>query len=123
MIPFEVYRRLREEQKELARRIHRLSQFIDDHDSKGTDDELSDDYMGLLRDQLESMKDYNTCLVQRIGIAVTEGVTHEPHCVCGKAMDNKPKHELGDKVNPDEIVSDEDERNFGFHSWVGIFGE
>ena len=123
MIPFEVYRRLREEQKELARRIHRLSQFIDNHDNMGTNKELNDDYMDILRDQLESMKDYNTCLVQRIGIAVTEGVTHEPHCVCGKAMDNKPKHELGDKVNPDEIVSDEDERNFGFHSWVGIFGE
>ena len=37
--------------------------------------------------------------------------------------DPAPKHELGDKVNPDEIVSDEDEHNFGFHSWVGIFGE
>ncbi len=123
MISYKFYEILREEQKELARRIHRLSQFIDNHDNMGTNKELDDEYMDILRDQLESMKDYNTCLVQRIGIAVTEGVTHEPHCVCGKAMDNKPKHELGDKVNPDEIVSDEDERNFGFHSWVGIFGE
>ena len=123
MFPLEVYKRLREEQRELAVRIGRLEQFIDNHDNMGTSKELNDDYMSLLRDQLESMKHYNVCLVQRIGLAVTEGVTHEPHCVCGKAMDNKPKHELGDKVNPDEIVSDEDERNFGFHSWVGIFGE
>ena len=123
MFPYEVYKRLREEQKELAVRIGRLEQFIDNHDNMGTNKELNDDYMNLLRDQLESMKDYNSCLVYRIGIAVTEGVKREPHCVCGKAMDNKPKHELGDKVNPDEIVSDEDERNFGFHSWVGIFGE
>ena len=123
MFPYEVYKRLREEQRELAVRIGRLNQFIDNHDNMGTNKELDDDYMDLLRDQLESMKAYNGCLIQRIGFAVTEGVTHEPHCVCGKAMDNKPKHELGDKVNPDEIVSDEDERNFGFHSWVGIFGE
>lgn len=123
MIPLEVYKRLHEEQRELAVRIGKLEQFIDNHDNMGTNKELNDDYMSLLRDQLETMKHYNVCLVQRIGIAVTEGVTHEPHCVCGKAMDNKPKHELGDKVNPDEIVSDEDERNFGFHSWVGIFGE
>ena len=123
MFPLEVYKRLREEQRELAVRIGRLNQFIDNHDNKGMNKELDGDYMDLLRDQLESMKAYNGCLIQRIGFAVTEGVTHEPHCVCGKAMDNKPKHELGDKVNPDEIVSDEDERNFGFHSWVGIFGE
>ena len=123
MFPYKFYEILREEQRELAARIGRLAQFIDDHDNKGMSKELSDDYMDILRDQLEHMKDYNGCLVYRIGIAVTEGVTHEPHCACGKAMDNKPKHELGDKVNPDEIVSDEDERNFGFHSWVGIFGE
>ena len=134
MFPYKVYEMLREEQRELAVRIGRLNQFIDNHDK-----ELDDDYMDILRDQLESMKDYNTCLVQRIGIAVTEGIepatvqldakkfreacAKHKDCVCGKAMDNKPKHELGDKVNPDEIVSDEDERNFGFHSWVGIFGE
>ena len=58
---------------ELAARIYRLSQFIGDHDNKGMSKELCDDYMDILRDQLESMKDYNTCLVQRIGIAVTDG--------------------------------------------------
>ena len=74
MFPYEVYKRLREEQKELAVRIGRLEQFIDNHDNMGTNKELSDDYMNILIDQLESMKDYNTCLVQRIGIAVTEGI-------------------------------------------------
>ena len=74
MTPYKVYERLREEQKELAVRIGRLEQFIDDHDNKGTNKELNDDYMNLLRDQLESMKDYNSCLVYRIGIAVTEGI-------------------------------------------------
>ena len=74
MFPYEVYKRLREEQKELAVRIGRLEQFIDNHDNMGTNKELSDDYMSLLRDQLESMKHYNVCLVQRIGIAVTEGI-------------------------------------------------
>ena len=139
MFPYKFYEILREEQRELALRIGRLEQFIDDHDNKGMNKELNDDYMDLLRDQLESMKDYNTCLVQRIGLAVTEGIepatvqldakkfreacAKHKDCVCGKAMDNKPEHELGDKVDPDKIVSDEDERNFGFHSWVGIFGE
>ena len=119
MFPYEVYQKLREEQRELAVRIGKLEQFIDNHDNIGTNKELSDDYMGILRDQLDAMKDYNTCLVQRIGIAVTERDMPEPHCVCGKAMDNKPKHELGDKVNPDEIVADEDEHNFGFCcGWV-----
>ena len=74
MFPLEVYKRLREEQRELAVRIGRLEQFIDNHDNMGMDDEFSNDYIDLLRDQLESMKDYNTCLVQRIGIAVTEGI-------------------------------------------------
>ena len=74
MIPYKVYKKLRVEQWELAVRIGRLEQFIDDHDNKGMSKELNDDYMKLLRDQLESMKDYNTCLVQRIGIAVTEGI-------------------------------------------------
>ena len=154
MFPLEVYKGLREEQRELAGRIHRLSQFIDNHDNMGTNKELDDEYMDILRDQLESMKDYCSCLVMRIGIAVTEGVEHSPvsrransavlrdvkkfredlandnkgcgdcdGCVCGKAMDNKPKHELGDKVNPDEIVSDEDAHNFfGFHveRWTDV---
>ena len=74
MIPYKVYKRLREEQKELAVRIGRLEQFIDNHDNMGTNKELSDDYMDILRDQFESMKDYNSCLVHRIGIAVTEGI-------------------------------------------------
>ena len=74
MFPYEVYKRLREEQRELAVRIGRLNQFIDNHDNMGTDKELNDDYMDILRDQLESMKDYNGCLVHRIGIAVTEGI-------------------------------------------------
>ena len=74
MIPYKVYKRLRVEQWELAVRIGRLEQFIDDHDNKGMSKELCDDYMKLLRDQLESMKDYNSCLVYRIGIAVTEGI-------------------------------------------------
>lgn len=74
MFPYKVYEKLRVEQWELAVRIGRLAQFIDDHDNKGMNKELNDDYMDLLRDQLESMKDYNTCLVQRIGIAVTEGI-------------------------------------------------
>lgn len=74
MTPYKVYERLREEQRELAVRIGRLEQFIDNHDNKGTDDELSDDCMNLLRDQLDAMKDYNACLVYRIGIAVTEGI-------------------------------------------------
>ena len=74
MFPLEVYKRLREEQRELALRIGRLAQFIDNHDNMGTNKELNDDYMDLLRDQLESMKDYNSCLIHRIGIAVTEGI-------------------------------------------------
>ena len=74
MIPYKVYKRLRVEQWELAVRLGRLEQFIDNHDNMGTNKELSDDYMSLLRDQLESMKDYNSCLVHRIGIAVTEGI-------------------------------------------------
>ena len=79
MFPYKVYKRLREEQKELAVRIGRLEQFIDDHDNKGMNKELNDDYMKLLRDQLESMKDYNSCLVYRIGIAVTEGIAPQEH--------------------------------------------
>ena len=74
MFPYEVYKRLREEQRELAVRIGRLEQFIDNHDNMGTNKELSDDYMDILRAQLEPMKHYNVCLVQRIGIAVTEGI-------------------------------------------------
>ena len=74
MFPYEVYKRLREEQWELAVRIGRLEQFIDNHDNMGTNKELSDDYMDILRDQWDAMKDYNNCLIHRIGIAVTEGI-------------------------------------------------
>lgn len=128
MIPLKVFQRLREEQKELAVRIGRLEQFIDNHDNKGTNEELNDDYMDILRDQLDAMKDYNTCLVQRIGIAVTDGIAPQERSRGNQAIrrdvnkfretdprDLAPKHELGDKVNPDEIVADEDERNFGFY--------
>ena len=74
MFPYKVYKRLREEQKELAVRIGMLEQFIDDHDNKGMSKELNDDYMDILRDQWDAMKDYNNCLIHRIGIAVTEGI-------------------------------------------------
>ena len=74
MIPRKVYEMLREEQRELAVRIGRLAQFIDNHDNMGTNKELNDEYMDILRDQLEAMKDYNGCLIQRIGIAVTDGI-------------------------------------------------
>ena len=74
MFPYEVYQKLREEQRELAVRIGRLEQFIDDHDNKGMNKELNDDYMDILRDQWDAMKDYNNCLIHRIGIAVTEGI-------------------------------------------------
>ena len=74
MFPYEVYKRLREEQRELAVRIGRLEQFIDNHDNMGTNKELNDDYMDILRDQWDAMKDYNNCLIHRIGIAVTEGI-------------------------------------------------
>ena len=43
MFPLEVYKRLREEQSELAVRIGMLAQFIDDHDNKGLCKELNDD--------------------------------------------------------------------------------
>lgn len=74
MFPRKVYERLRVEQWELAVRIGKLAQFIDDHDNKGMSKELSDDYMGILRDQWEAMKEYNNCLIHRIGIAVTKGI-------------------------------------------------
>lgn len=131
MITHKDFIRLREEQKELAVRIGRLEQFIDNHDSMGTDNELSDDYVDILRDQLESMKDYNSCLVQRIGIAVTDGIAPQERSRGNQAIrrdvnkfresckpdpiDPAPKYELGDKVDPDEIVSDEDEHNFNFY--------
>ena len=122
MFPHKVYERLREEQRELAVRIGRLAQFIDDHDK-----ELNDDYMSLLRDQLETMKHYNVCLVQRIGIAVTEGIAPLERSRGNQAIrrdvnkfrescepdprDPAPKQD-SDKV----VADDEDAHNFfGFH--------
>ena len=136
MFPLKVYERLREEQRELAVRIGRLKQFIDDHDNKGMNKELNDDYMDLLRDQLDAMKDYNTCLVQRIGIAVTDGIAPQERSRGNQAIrrdvnkfresceiDPRDSRErvtrLGHpapKQDPDKVVADEDEHNFfGFY--------
>ena len=132
MFPYEVYKRLREEQRELAVRIGRLAQFIDDHDNMGVNKELNDDYMDILRDQLESMKHYNVCLVQRIGIAVTEGIAPLERSRGNQAIrrDVKQFRESCEpdprdpaKQDSDRVVADEDERNFGFSSWVDIFSE
>lgn len=126
MFPYEVYKRLREEQRELAVRIGGLEQFIDNHDK-----ELCDDYMSLLRDQLESMKHYNVCLVQRIGIAVTEGIAPQERSRGNQAIrrdvnkfrescepdpkDPAPKQD-SPKQDSDKVVADEDEHNFfGFY--------
>ena len=140
MIPYKVYKRLRVEQWELAVRIGRLEQFIDNHDNMGTNKELNDDYMNLLRDQLESMKGYNACLVHRIGIAVTEGIeplersrgnqairrdvnkfreSCEPDPKDSASKQDSPKQD-SPKQDSDKVVADEDEHNFfGFCSgWV-----
>jgi hypothetical protein len=134
MFPRKVYERLRVEQWELAVRIGRLEQFIDDHDNKGMNKELNDDYMDLLRDQLESMKDYNTCLVQRIGIAVTEGIAPQERSRCNQAIlrdvkkfretdPRDPAKQNPAKQDSDKVVADEDEHNFfGFHveRWTDV---
>ena len=122
MIPYKVYERLREEQRELADRIGWLEQFIDNHNSKGTDNELSDDYMDILRDQLDAMKDYNTCLVHRIGIAVTEGIAPQERSRGNQAIRrdvNKFREsrepdprDPASKQDSDKIVVDEDYCNF-----------
>ena len=123
MFPRKVYERLRVEQWELAVRIGRLEQFIDDHDNKGMNKELNDDYMDLLRDQLESMKDYNTCLVQRIGIAVTEGIEPQERSRGNQAIrrdvkkfretdPRDPAKQDSAKQNPDMVVACEDYCNF-----------
>ena len=135
MFPYEVYKRLREEQRELAVRIGRLEQFIDNHDSVDTDKELSDDYMGILRDQLDAMKEYNKYLVHRIGIAVTKGIAPQERSRGNQAIrrdvnkfrescepdprDPAPKQD-SPKQDSDKVVADEDEHNFfGFCSgWV-----
>ena len=126
MIPLKAFQRLRGEQKELAVRIDRLSQFIDDHDNKGTNKELCDDYVNLLRDQLDAMKDYNACLVYRIGIAVTEGIAPQERSRGNQAIRRDVKQfresckpdprDPAPKQDPDKVVADEDEHNFfGFY--------
>ena len=130
MFPLEVYKRLREEQSELAVRIGKLNQFIDNHDNMGTSKELNDDYMDLLRDQLESMKDYNNCLIHRIGIAVTEGIAPQERSRGNQAIlrDVKKFRETdprdpAPKQDSDKVVADEDEHNFfGFHveRWTDV---
>ena len=126
MFPYEVYKRLREEQRELAVRIGVLEQFIDNHDNKDMNKVLCDDYMKLLRDQLESMKDYNSCLVYRIGIAVTEGIAPLERSRGNQAIRRdvnkfrescKPDpRDPAPKQDSDKVVADEDEHNFfGFY--------
>ena len=123
MFPLEVYKRLREEQRELAVRIGRLAQFIDDYDNKSKNlvpavKELSDDYMDLLRDQLESMQAYNGCLIQRIGFAVTEGIAPQERSRGNQAIlrDVKKFRETDPrdpaKQDPDRVVACEDYCNF-----------
>ena len=135
MFPLEVYKRLREEQRELALRIGRLAQFIDNHDNMGTNKELDDDYMDLLRDQLESMQAYNGCLIQRIGFAVTDGIAPLERSRGNQAIlrdvkkfretdprDPAPKQNPA-KQDSDKVVADEDEHNFfGFHveRWTDV---
>ena len=130
MFPLEVYKRLREEQSELAVRIGKLEQFIDNHDNMGTNKELNDDYMDTLRNQLESMKHYNICLVYRIGIAVTEGIAPLERSRGNQAIlrDVKKFRETdprdpAPKQDSDKVVADEDEHNFfGFHveRWTDV---
>lgn len=126
MISHKAFQRLRVEQMELAIRIGRLEQFIDNHDNKGMNKELCDDYMSLLRDQLESMKHYNVCLVQRIGLAVTEGIEPLERSRCNQAIRRDVKkfrescepdpRDPAPKQDSDKIVADEDEHNFfGFY--------
>ena len=125
MFPLEVYKRLREEQRELAVRIGRLEQFIDNHDNMGTSKELNDDYMSLLRDQLESMKHYNVCLVQRIGLAVTEGIAPLERSRGNQAIrrdvnkfrETDPR-DPAPKQDSDKVVADEDEHNFFGFGWI-----
>ena len=125
MFPYKVYKSLRVEQMELAIRIGKLEQFIDNHDNKGTNKELCDDYMNLLRDQLDAMKDYNACLVYRIGIAVTEGIEPLERSRGNQAIRRdvkqfrescKPDPRDPAKQDSDKVVADEDEHNFfGFY--------
>ena len=125
MFPYKFYTVLREEQRELAVRIGRLEQFIDDHDNMGTNKELNDDYMDILRDQLESMKDYNNCLIHRIGIAVTEGIEPQERSRGNQAIlrdvnkfrescETDPR-DPAPKQDSDKAVADEDYRNIDFY--------
>lgn len=122
MFPRKVYERLRVEQWELAVRIGRLEQFIDDHDNKGASKELNDDYMDILRDQWDAMKDYNNCLIHRIGIAVTEGIEPLERSRGNQAIrrdvnkfrETYPR-DPAPKQDSDKVVADEDEHNFGFY--------
>lgn len=128
MFPLEVYKRLREEQRELAVRIGKLEQFIDNHDNMGTNKELNDDYMGILRDQLETMKHYNVCLVQRIGLAVTEGIAPQERSRGNQAIRRDVKkfrescepdpRDPAPKQDSDRVVADEDEHNFFGFGWI-----
>lgn len=134
MFPRKFYEMLREEQRELALRIGRLAQFIDNHDNMGTSKELNDDYMDILRDQLESMKDYNSCLIHRIGIAVTEGIEPLERSRGNQAIlrdvkkfretdPRDPAKQNPAKQDSDKVVADEDEHNFfGFHveRWTDV---
>ena len=125
MFPYKFYEILREEQRGLAARIGRLAQFIDDHDNKGMSKELSDDYMDILRDQLETMKHYNVCLVQRIGIAVTEGIAPQERSRGNQAIRRDVKQfresckidprDPAPKQDSDRVVADEDYRNIDFY--------
>jgi len=125
MFPRKVYERLRVEQWELAVRIGRLEQFIDDHDNKGMNKELNDEYMDILRDQLEAMKDYNGCLIQRIGIAVTEGIAPQERSRGNQAIlrdvkkfretdPRDPAKQNPAKQDSDRVVACEAYGNFDF---------
>ena len=133
MFPRKVYKRLREEQRELAVRIGRLNQCIDNHDNMGTNKELDDEYMDILRDQLESMKDYNGCLIQRIGIAVTDGIAMQERSRGNQAIlrDVKKFRESCEpdprdpaKQDSDKVVADDAGAHnlFGFHveRWTDV---
>ena len=133
MFPYKVYQSLRVEQRELAIRIGKLEQFIDNHDNMGTNKELSDDYMDILRDQWDAMKDYNNCLIHRIGIAVTEGIEPLERSRGNQAIRRDVKQfresrepdpkDPAPKQDSDKVVADEDEHNFfGFHveRWTDV---
>ena len=135
MIPPVVYKRLREEQRELAVRIGRLAQFIDNHDNMGTNKELNDEYMDILRDQLESMKDYCSCLIMRIGIAVTEGIAPQARSRGNQAIlrdvnkfretdPRDPAKQNPAKQDSDKVVADDAGAHnlFGFHveRWTAV---